>query len=108
MHFGTAENTCRVRHSLPVINWKEELALGMAAFSDKTRFYRSYRHGKTDRFVPFFNRIKSGPLQFIVHADQRKNQASYFYKLICSMGEDCHLNVMIADRLPVSNYAGLM
>jgi glutaredoxin-related protein len=102
MHFDAAENTCRLRHGLPAVDWKEELALGMAAFSKKSRYYRSYRYGKTNRFVPYFKRVKYDPLQFLVHAEQRRNQESYFYKLISSMDEDCELNIMVADRLPVS------
>jgi hypothetical protein len=102
MHFGAAENTCPLWHGLPTVNWNEELALGMTAFSEKSRYYQLYRYRKTDRFVPYFKRVKYGLLQFFVHAEQRRNQESYFYKLICSMDEDCELNVMIADRLPVS------
>jgi hypothetical protein len=77
-HFGAAENTCRLRHGLLAVNWKEELVLGMAAFSEKSQYYWLYRYGKTDWFVPYFKRVKYGPLQFLVHPEQRRNQESCF------------------------------
>jgi hypothetical protein len=101
MHFGLAENTCRLRHGLKVVDWKQELAKGMTAFSEKSGDYRSYRYGKTDRYVLYFKRVKYGPMQFLVHANPTRNQNSYFYKLISSMDEDSDINAAIADRLPV-------
>jgi hypothetical protein len=99
---GELENGCRTKHKLPEIDWTEEMKLGLNLFGEKSRGSRSTRFHKSDKLVLYFKTVCYGPLNFLVYADETKNQKSFFYSLIKSMDEDCEVNKDIAGAIAVS------
>jgi hypothetical protein len=99
---GDIENGCRLKHNLDEVDWEQELTIPTDLFGSKTRSARSQRLGRSNKMVLYFKTIAYGPLNYLVHADEKKNQNSYFYSLIKCMDEDSDVNRDLASRLIVS------